>query len=90
MGGVISTVGGVNEIVLWPFAIVKDFQNKETMTRAIVGTGVGVGAGYYIFGNPIPIVERLADGDFITGAFYYGTVGTGYWAASSVYDSIKK
>lgn len=90
MGGVVSTVHGVNTIVLWPVAIVKDFQNKDTMPKAVAGAVVGVGAGYYLFGNPVPVVERLATGDFVTGAFYYGTVGTGYWAASSLYDELSK
>lgn len=90
MGNIIDSLKGVDAIVTWPVKIVKDVEEKA-FVRAGLGAAVGVGGGYMIFGNPIPLIENVTGGEkIVEAAFYYGTVGLGYFAATEVYDSMKK
>jgi hypothetical protein len=57
------------------------------------GLAVGGGVAYYFFGNPVEIVRKFASApgeEFIDAAFFYGTVGVGYWATSELVASMKK
>lgn len=89
ISGIENSATSVSTIVLWPSAIMNDVKNKETV-KALIGTAVGGGAAYYVFGSPVPIVQKFADApaqEFIDLAFMYGTVGVGYWASTSIYQN---
>lgn len=73
-------------MVVWPAVMAKDIQSKN-FTRAIAGGALGGGAAYMIFGSPVPIVQNIfSEQEFVTGAFYYVTVGAGYFVASNLID----
>lgn len=96
MGNLISDIKnsthGVTTIVLWPSAVMNDVEQKNYLAAA-GGLAVGGGAAYYFFGNPVEIVRKFASApgeEFIDAAFFYGTVGVGYWATSELVASMKK
>jgi hypothetical protein len=95
MGNLISDIKnsthGVTTIVLWPSAVMNDVGNKNFL-KAAGGIAAGGGTAYYFFGNPVDILRKFASApgeEFIDAAFFYGTVGVGYWATSEVMDSMK-
>lgn len=84
MGQIISSVEGVTTVVAWPAVLAKDIQSKD-FTKAIAGGALGGGAAYMIFGSPVPIVQNIfTEREFVTGAFYYVTIGGGYLVASKL------
>jgi hypothetical protein len=96
MGNLISDIKnsthGITTIVMWPSAVMNDISSKKFI-EAAGGMAVGGGAAYYFFGNPVEIVRKFASApgeEFIDAAFFYGTVGVGYWATSELVASMKK
>jgi hypothetical protein len=96
MGNLISDIKnsthGVTTIVLWPSAVMNDVEQKNYLAAA-GGLAVGGSVAYYFFGNPVEIVRKFASApgeEFIDAAFFYGTVGVGYWATSELVASMKK
>lgn len=75
MGGAVSTVEAVHTIATWPIAIVTDMSTDPLM--ALAGGAVAVGVPYYLFGNPVPLVQSQ---EFVTLGFAYGIGGVGYYA----------
>lgn len=95
MGNIISDIKnsahGVSTIVLWPSAVMNDV-SKKNYVAAGAGLAVGGGAAVYVFGNPIEILKKFASApseEFIDAAFFYGTVGVGYWGASTIVENYK-
>ena len=89
---IINSTHGVTTIVMWPSAVMNDISSKKFI-EAAGGMAVGGGAAYYFFGNPVEIVRKFASApgeEFIDAAFFYGTVGVGYWATSELVASMKK
>jgi hypothetical protein len=86
MGAIISSLEGATTVVAWPAVMAKDLE-KKNYTRAIAGGALGGGAAYMIFGSPVPIVQGIfSEKEFVTGAFYYVTIGSGYLVASRLMD----
>lgn len=90
MGNIISDIKnstkGLSTIILWPSAVMNDVTNKDIASLA-AGLTLGAGGAYYLFGNPITIVKKFASApgeEFMDAAFFYGTVGVGYWAGSTI------
>ncbi len=79
MGGVVSTVDAVHTIALWPLAAVRDMSDDPVV--ALAGGAVAIGVPYYLFGNPVPLVQNQ---EFVTLAFAYGIGGVGYWTTRTV------
>jgi hypothetical protein len=75
MSGFFATAGAIHTIATWPIAIVSDMSVDPLM--AIVGGAVAVGVPFYLFGNPVPLVQNQ---EFVTLGFAYGIGGVGYWA----------
>lgn len=95
MGNLISDLKnstyGVTTIVMWPSAVMNDVSDKNFL-QAAGGLAVGGGAAFYLFGSPVDILRKFANApgeEFIDAAFFYGTVGVGYWASSELADSMK-
>jgi hypothetical protein len=79
MGGVISTTEAVTTIALWPLSVVKDMSTDPV--TAVAGGAVAVGVPYYLFGNPVPLVQNQ---EFVTLGFAYGIGGVGYWTTKTL------
>ena len=95
MGNIISDIKnsshGIATIVLWPSAVMNDVSSKDYIPLA-AGLALGGGGAYYLFGNPIDIARNFASApgeEFIDAAFFYATVGVGYWAGSEIVEKKK-
>lgn len=74
-----STVEAVHTIALWPLAVVSDMQTDPL--TAVAGGAVAVGVPFYLFGNPVPLVQNQ---EFVTLGFAYGIGGVGYWTTKTL------
>ncbi len=70
---------------IWPSYVLQQIQARKS-SRAVVGLGLGVGAAYLLWGNPMTMLQS---GDVASIALLYATIGVGVVVGTQVSDSIE-
>lgn len=70
---------------VWPQYVLEQSQAGKS-SRAVVGLGIGLGAAYLLWGNPLDMIQS---GDIKSIALLYATIGVGVVVGTQVSDSIE-
>lgn len=81
--GFFDGIEGLYTVLAWPMVAAGELKDKPA--QSALGLAGGVGASYYLVGNPMILFNNQQWVEL--GAFYLG-VGVTYYAAGMIYDKV--